>query len=257
MRRRYLLLPLACLLGWFACEPQPTQSVSPQRQLPHAVAPSGSATPTAQTPPAQGLPAPVATAAPSADWQAIPEEMSQQLASEISRSDLPLAERLANLATLEAQWLDGKESLIGLQGRYALALTELANASEQLPLAERVAALTALQDQWAAQYPALASDLFNPDARLLQARQLWGDDELATLAQHFLPAANAEATLQFANQRQQQLAQRDRYQQQLAALEQQLTTSQGGMAGADWQQHRDAVISQWRQDFFAREQGQP
>ena len=62
-------------------------------------------------------------------------------------------------------------------------------------LAERLAALTRLQDEWAADHPDLAADLFNPDARLLQARQLWGDEELETLARHFLPADRAEASV--------------------------------------------------------------
>ena len=189
-----------------------------------------------------------------ASWRAMPDELSQQLASEVSDSDLPLAERLANLEGAEALWLGEGESLYRLQGRYALALEELAQESEQLPLAERLDTLSRLQDQWAADHPDLAGELFNPDARLQQARQLWGDEELATLARHFLPAERAEATVQFAANRQQQLDQRSRYQQQLAALEQQLAAVQGAMAPAAWQQYREEQLSRFRRDFFANEQ---
>ncbi|WP_421267683.1 hypothetical protein [Aeromonas veronii] len=190
-------------------------------------------------------------------WQAMPDELINQLASEISDSELPLAQRVSNLEATEAEWLSKGESLILLQGRYALALDQLAQESEQLPLAERLDALSHLQDRWAADHPDLAVDLFNPDARLQQARQLWGDEELATLARHFLPSEQAEATLVFAGARQQQLDQRSRYQRELAELEQQLAVSQQQMDPALWQQHKEEVLSQWRRDFFAREQGKP
>ena len=232
----------------------------------------GSAAAQAGTPPTASPPQPVqpgvaahgasATAATGAtkapqSWRAMPEGMSQQLAGEISDSDQPLAERLANLAGVESQWLSEGESLTLLQGRYAEALAQLASDGEQLTLAERLAALTRLQDEWAAQYPDLAADLFNPDARLQQARQLWGDEELETLVRHFLPAGRAEASLAFAGARQQQLDQRSRYQLQLAELEQQLAASQGATEDARWQQHREEVLGQFRRDFFAQEQGRP
>ncbi|HHQ4650547.1 TPA: hypothetical protein ACSP2J_004484, partial [Aeromonas hydrophila] len=126
------------------------------------------------------------------------------------------------------------------QGRYALALEQLAQEHEQLQLAERLTALTRLQDEWAADHPDLAAELFNPAARLQQARQLWGDEELATLARRFLPAGQAEATVQFATSRQQQLA-----------------ASRGNMDEASWQQHREAVLGQFRRDFFAQTPDQP
>lgn len=192
-------------------------------------------------------------AAQPRSWREMPDEMSQQLAGEISDSDQPLDERLANLGAVEGQWLDEGESLIMLQGRYAEALAQLASDGEQLTLAERLAALTRLQDEWAARYPDLAADLFNPDARLLQARQLWGDEELETLTRHFLPAPQADASLAFAGQRQQQLDQRTRYQQQLAELEQQLAASRGALDDERWQRHREAVLGQFRRDFFAQE----
>jgi hypothetical protein len=195
--------------------------------------------------------------APPPSWREMPQEMSQQLASEISDSEQPLADRLANLSELESQWMSEGESLTRLQGRYAEALAQLASEGEQLTLAERLAALTRLQDEWVADHPDLAADLFNPDARLLQARQLWGDEELETLARHFLPADRVEASLAFTATRQQQLDQRGRYQQQLAELEQQLTASQGSMDPERWQQHREEVLGQFRRDFFAREQGKP
>lgn len=190
-------------------------------------------------------------------WQTLPEEAEQQLASEMVDSDQPLDERLENLRAVEGQWLSEGESLYQLQGRYALALAQLASDSEQLTLAERLAALTRLQDEWAEQHPDLAADLFNPDARLLQARQLWGDEELETMTRHFLPASQADASLAFAGQRQQQLDQRGRYQQQLAELEQQLLASQGAMAPERWQQHREEVLSQWRRGFFGQQQSPP
>ena len=226
---------------------QPTRAANVAAQVPLSTVVSSQAT-TASSARSEPLPA---------SWRAMPDALSQQLASEVSDSDLPLAERLANLEGAEARWLGEGESLYRLQGRYALALEELAQESEQLPLAERMTALTRLQDQWAADHPDLAMDLFNPDARLQQARQLWGDEELATLARHFLPAEKAEATLAFAGARQQQLDQRSRYQRELAELEQQLAISQQQMDPALWQQHKEEVLSQWRRDFFAREQGKP
>lgn len=257
MKRRYGLLALAVLallllnLSWQEAPTRPTHTgqsaqpataASPQTQppLPHA---SGPVVATAV--PDGPAPAP-------ASWRELPDEMNRQLASEVSDS-----ERLANLEAIEAQWLSEGESLFRLQGRYALALEQLAQEHEQLPLAERLAALTRLQDEWAADHPDLAAELFNPAARLQQARQLWGDEELATLAHHFLPAGQAEATVQFAASRQQQLAQRSHYQQQLTELEQQLAASRGNMDEASWQQHREAVLGQFRRDFFAQTPDQP
>ncbi|MBM0512619.1 hypothetical protein [Aeromonas hydrophila] len=262
MKRRYGLLALAVLallllnLGWQEAPTrpahtgqlaQPATAASPQTQP--ALAP-GSGPLAATALPAGPTPAP-------ASWRDLPDEMNQQLASEMSDSEQPLAERLANLEAIEAQWLSEGESLFRLQGRYALALEQLAQEHEQLPLAERLAALTRLQDEWAADHPDLAAELFNPAARLQQARQLWGDEELTTLARHFLPAGQAEATVQFAASRQQQLTQRSHYQQQLTELEQQLAASRGNMDEASWQQHREAVLGQFRRDFFAQALGQP
>ncbi|MBL0622433.1 hypothetical protein Q7I36_11885 [Aeromonas veronii] len=261
MTRRYGILALAILtlllvnLGWQ--EEQPP--ISPER----------SATPSpadVQLPAEPGSPPPRMSNAEGMDgkskevpssWQAMPDELINQLASEISDSELPLAQRVSNLEATEAGWLSEGESLIRLQGRYTLALDQLAQESEQLPLAERLDALSRLQDRWAADHPDLAGELFNPDARLQQARQLWGDEELATLTRHFLPPEQAEATLAFAEARQQQLDQRSRYQRELAELEQQLAVSQQQMDPALWQQHKEEVLSQWRRDFFAREQGKP
>lgn len=45
-----------------------------------------------------------------------------------------------------------------------------------------------------------------------------------------------------------------RYRQQLAELEQQLAASRDAMGAARWQQHRAAVLGQWRRDFFGQEQ---
>lgn len=264
MKRRYGLLALAVLallllnLSWQEAptrpahtgqSAQPAAAASPQTQPPLALATGPVA---ATTVPDSPAPAPA-----PASWRDLPDEMNRQLASEVSDSEQPLAERLANLEAIEAQWLSEGESLFRLQGRYALALEQLAQEHEQLPLAERLAALTRLQDEWAADHPDLAAELFNPAARLQQARQLWGDEELATLARHFLPAGQAEATVQFAASRQQQLTQRSHYQQQLTELEQQLAASRGNMDEASWQQHREAVLGQFRRDFFAQTPDQP
>lgn len=261
MTRRYGILALAILtlllvnLGWQ--EEQPP--ISPERSATPSLAdvqlPPEPESPPPRMPNAEGIDG-KSKEVPSS-WQAMPDELINQLASEISDSELPLAQRVSNLEATEAGWLSEGESLIRLQGRYALALDQLAQENEQLPLAERLDALSHLQDQWAADHPDLAVDLFNPDARLQQARQLWGDEELATLARHFLPAEQAEATLAFAGARQQQLDQRNRYQRELAELEQQLAASQQQMDPALWQQHKEEVLSQWRRDFFAREQGKP
>ncbi|MBS4705504.1 AAA family ATPase [Aeromonas veronii] len=261
MTRRYGILALAILtlllvnLGWQ--EEQPP--ISPERSTTPSPAdvqlPAEPGSPPPRMPNAEGIDG-KSKEVPSS-WQAMPDELINQLASEISDSELPLAQRVSNLEATEAGWLSEGESLIRLQGRYALALDLLAQENEQLPLAERLDALSRLQDQWAADHPDLAMDLFNPDARLQQARQLWGDEDLATLARHFLPAEKAEATLAFAGARQQQLDQRSRYQRELAELEQQLATSQQQMDPALWQQHKEEVLSQWRRDFFAREQGKP
>lgn len=261
MTRRYGILALAILtlllvnLGW-----QEEQSpISPERSATPSPAdvqlPAEPGSPPPRMPNAEGMDG-KSKEVPSS-WQAMPDELINQLASEISDSELPLAQRVSNLEATEAGWLSEGESLIRLQGRYALALDQLAQESEQLPLAERLDTLTRLQDRWAADHPDLAVDLFNPDARLQQARQLWGDEELATLAHHFLPSEQAEATLAFAGARQQQLDQRSRYQRELAELEQQLAVSQQQMDPALWQQHKEEVLSQWRRDFFAREQGKP
>ena len=261
MTRRYGILALAILtlllvnLGW-----QEEQSpISPERSATPSPAdvqlPAEPGSPPPRMPNAEGIDG-KSKEVPSS-WQAIPDELINQLASEISDSELPLAQRVSNLEATGAGWLSEGESLIRLQGRYALALDQLAQESEQLPLAERLDALSRLQDRWAADHPDLAGEQFNPDARLQQARQLWGDEELATLAHHFLPAEQAEATLAFAGARQQQLDQRSRYQRELAELEQQLAISQQQMDPALWQQHKEEVLSQWRRDFFAREQGKP
>ncbi|MFQ1760066.1 hypothetical protein ACK37B_14260 [Aeromonas veronii] len=261
MTRRYGILALAILtlllvnLGWQE-EPSP---ISPERSTTPSPAdvqlPAEPGSPPPRMPNAEGMNG-KSKEVPSS-WQAMPDELINQLASEISDSELPLAQHVSNLEATEAGWLSEGESLIRLQGRYAMALDQLAQESEQLPLAERLDALTRLQDRWAADHPDLAVELFNPDARLQQARQLWGDEELATLARHFLPSEQAEATLAFAGARQQQLDQRSRYQRELAELEQQLATSQQQMDPALWQQHKEEVLSQWRRDFFAREQGKP
>ena len=261
MTRRYGILALAILtlllvnLGW---QEEPSQ-ISPERSETPSPAdvqlPAEPGSPPPRIPNAEGMDG-KSKEVPSS-WQAMPDELINQLASEISDSELPLVQRVSNLEATEAGWLSEGESLIRLQGRYALALDQLAQESEQLPLAERLDALSRLQDRWAADHPDLAVDLFNPDARLQQARQLWGDEELATLAHHFLPAEKVEATLAFAGARQQQLDQRSRYQRELAELEQQLAISQQQMDPALWQQHKEEVLSQWRRDFFAREQGTP
>ncbi|QIF46164.1 hypothetical protein [Aeromonas veronii] len=257
MTRRYGILALAILtlllvnLGW-----QEEQSpISPERSTTPSPAdvqlPAEPGSPPPRMPNAEGIDG-KSKEVPSS-WQAMPDELINQLASEISDSELPLAQRVSNLEATEAGWLSEGESLFRLQGRYALALDQLAQESEQLPLAERLDALSRLQDRWAADHPDLAVELFNPDARLQQARQLWGDEELATLAHHFLPAEKVEATLAFAGARQQQLDQRSRYQRELAELEQQLAISQQQMDPALWQQHKEEVLSQWRRDFFVRE----
>ncbi|MFM5710688.1 MAG: hypothetical protein ACRCYG_03765 [Aeromonas veronii] len=261
MTRRYGILALAILtlllvnLGWQ--EEQPP--ISPERSATPSPAdmqlPAEPGSPPPRMPNAEGMDG-KSKEVPSS-WQAMPDELINQLASEISDSELPLAQRVSNLEATEAGWLSEGESLIRLQGRYALALDQLAQENEQLPLVERLNALSRLQDRWAADHPDLAVDLFNPEARLQQARQLWGDEELATQAHHFLPSEQAEATLAFAGARQQQLDQRSRYQRELAELEQQLAVSQQQMDPALWQQHKEEVLSQWRRDFFAREQGKP
>lgn len=261
MTRRYGILALAILtlllvnLGWQEEQPpiSPERSTTPSPADVQLPAEPGSPPPRMSN--AEGMDG-KSKVVPSS-WQAMPDELINQLASEISDSELPLAQRVSNLEATEAGWLSEGESLIRLQGRYALALDQLAQESEQLPLAERLDALSRLQDRWAADHPDLAGELFNPDARLQQARQLWGDEELATLARHFLPSEQAEATLAFAGARQQQLDQRNRYQRELAELEQQLAVSQQQMDPALWQQHKEEVLSQWRRDFFAREQGKP
>ncbi|MGL5587141.1 MAG: hypothetical protein ACRDDI_03730, partial [Aeromonas veronii] len=188
MTRRYGILALAILtlllvnLGW-----QEEQSpISPERSATPSPAdmqlPAEPGSPPPRIPNAEGMDG-KSKEVPNS-WQAMPDELINQLASEISDSELPLAQRVSNLEATEAGWLSEGESLTRLQGRYALALDQLAQESEQLPLAERLDALSRLQDRWAADHPDLAVELFNPDARLLQARQQWGDEELATLAHH-------------------------------------------------------------------------
>ncbi|MGL6371067.1 hypothetical protein ACSZNB_16225 [Aeromonas hydrophila] len=262
MKRRYGLLALAVLallllnLSWQEAPTRPThtgQSAQPAA----AAAPQTQPPLTPATDPVAATAVPAGPAPAPVSWRDLPDEMNRQLASEVSDSEQPLAERLANLEAIEAQWLSEGESLFRLQGRYALELEQLAQEHEQLPLAERLAALTRLQDEWAADHPDLAAELFNPAARLQQARQLWGDEELTTLARHFLPAGQAEATVQFAASRQQQLAQRSHYQQLLTELEQQLAASRGNMDETSWQQHREAVLGQFRRDFFAQTPDQP
>jgi hypothetical protein len=262
MKRRYGLLALAVLallllnLSWQEA-PTPPAHTGQLAQPATAAAPQTQPPLTPTTGPLAATAVPAGPAPAPASWRELPDEMNRQLASEVSDSEQSLAERLANLEAIEAQWLSEGESLFRLQGRYALALEQLAQEHEQLPLAERLAALTRLQDEWAADHPDLATDMFNPDARLQQARQLWGDEELETLARHFLPADRAEASLAFAATRQQQLDQRGHYQQQLAELEQQLAASQGSMDPERWQQHREEVLGQFRRDFFAQAQGKP
>ncbi|MEG0174903.1 MAG: hypothetical protein RR721_15180 [Aeromonas sp.] len=263
MRRRYwvlaLTLPVLLLLNLGWQDESTTNTGEKQLNTSHQQPnPAQTATGLAVlTPATPGSVTIAANKGQTRSWQTLPEEAESQLASEIQESDQPLDERLENLRTVEAQWPSEEESLILLQGRYAEALEQLSSESEQLTLAERLAALTRLQDTWAAQYPDLANELFNPDARLLQARQLWGDEELETLARHFLPSERVEASLGFAKARQQQLDQRGRYQQQLAELEQQLAASQGNMDSVRWQQHREEVLGQFRRDFFAQEQTSP
>lgn len=261
MRRRHGILALvivSLLLIYLIWQDEPAAAIDASQ----ASASTPQATPATSKPTLAAPPPSVVAAGQTAagaqprSWRPLPEAAEAQLAGEIQQSDDPLDERLENLRSVEGQWLSEGESLTLLQGRYTQALAQLANDGEQLTLTERLAALTRLQDEWAAQYPDLAADLFNPDARLLQARQLWGDEELETLTRHFLPTPQADASLVFASQRQQQLDQRARYQQQLAELEQQLAASRGAMGGERWQQHREEVLSQWRRDFFAQEQAQ-
>ncbi len=45
--------------------------------------------------------------------------------------------------------------------------------------------------------------------------------------------------------------------ERITQLEQQLAASQQQMDPALWQQHKEEVLSQWRRDFFVREQGKP
>ena len=125
MKRRYGLLALALLallLLNLGAQEEPARPASTSQP------PSGAAAPVqAQRPGSPALASPVAATQtgsepPPASWRAMPEALSQQLASEVSDSDLPLAERLANLEGAEASWLGEGESLFRLQGRYALAL---------------------------------------------------------------------------------------------------------------------------------------
>ena len=81
--------------------------------------------------------------------------------------------------------------------------------------------------------------------------QGWEDAMRGSLSRHF-PQAEAGMTLA------QWLPaeQGARYQQQLAELEQQLAASRDVMGATRWQQHRAAVLGQWRRDFFGQEQAQ-
>ena len=118
MKRRYGLLALAVLallllnLSWQEAPTrpahtgqlaQPAAAASPQTQPAQARA-SGPVA--ATTVPAGPAPAP-------ASWRELPDEMNRQLASEVSDSEQPLAERLANLEAIEAQWLSEGRACFG------------------------------------------------------------------------------------------------------------------------------------------------
>ena len=150
MKRRYgflALAVLALLLLNLGGQDDPDQPVPASRPSPVTAASS----PQASAPrlPAAGQTAaasgPVTTEPLHASWRAMPDEMSHQLASEITDSDQPLSERLANLEAMETGWMSEGESLFRLQGRYAQALEQLAQENEQLPLAERLAVFEASQ----------------------------------------------------------------------------------------------------------------
>ena len=79
--------------------------------------------------------------------------------------------------------------------------------------------------------------------------QGWEDALRGSLSRHL---ARAEASMNLALWL--PAEQGARYQQQLAELEQQLAASRDTMGAARWQQHRAAVLGQWRRDFFGQEQ---
>lgn len=79
--------------------------------------------------------------------------------------------------------------------------------------------------------------------------QGWEEAMRGSLSRHFQQAEGSMALWLPAEQG-------ARYQQQLAELEQQLAASRDAMGAARWQQHRAAVLGQWRRDFFAQEQAQ-
>lgn len=121
MKRRYGLLALAVLallllnLGWQEAPTrpahtgqlaQPATAASPQTQPP---LPPASGPLAATAVPAGPAPAP-------ASWRDLPDEMNRQLASEVSDSEQPLAERLANLEAIEAQWLSEGRACFGCRG---------------------------------------------------------------------------------------------------------------------------------------------
>ena len=77
--------------------------------------------------------------------------------------------------------------------------------------------------------------------------QGWEEAVRGSLGRHF-PRARVRMALWLPAE------QGARYQQQLAELEQQLAASRDTMGAARWQQHRAAVLGQWRRDFFGQEQ---
>lgn len=77
--------------------------------------------------------------------------------------------------------------------------------------------------------------------------QGWEEAMRGSLSRHF-PRAEVSMALWLPAE------QGARYQQQLAELEQQLAASRDTMGAARWQQHRAAVLGQWRRDFFGQEQ---
>ena len=189
---------------------------------------------------------PAASALTPASLPALSAEQEERLAEEAQSSDTPLADKMATLSAL----LGGEPSALLVQGRYALELDALAEATQGLPLAERLTALSELQDRWVQDEPALGADLFNPAARLLQARQLWPDDPVAPMARHFLPKEQAEATLAFEATQQAQRTERQHYQEALAELEASLALRRDAMDEASWQAEREEAIGRFRRDFF-------
>lgn len=235
-----------CLLGiwllWPADGPAQTGAA------PGAPLPAPQAHPLAQETLRQAPSTPPAAATAPAVEPLPPLSPGQEslLAGEAQSSDAPLSDKVAALSSL----LGELPSALLVQGRYALALEALAEATEGLSQGERLAALSSLQDQWAHDEPALAPDLFNPAARLQQARQLWPDDPVAPMARHFLPREQASATLAFEAQQQAQRTERRHYQEALAELEANLALRRDAMDEASWQAEREAAIGRFRRDFF-------